>query len=367
MDILSRNQWLGNNFRPASGGVRYDLVSNDGQIIVDVQRRSLGIRDINAAAMNVAVPLSEDARIKWGCLVVLPHRISTERLKKEWQRILRVLNQSIASRMALIHIDHIGAAVEPRGDPFLQQLANAFMADFTALHESLAQIVPEATPSFFEVTKVLMNAWLMGGGPMKIGELSDRTGFAFSTISKSLDLLQRRHEVDRVGNRSVALTRFPKESWNELLARSKSLRMSLYFVDASGQPPTAEHLYRRLQKLGTADLATGGTMAARYWCPEFDLNGDPRLDIVVHAPFGIPDVRFVKDIDPALEVSKSDTRFAVLAAHVVARHDPMFASDPDMSLPWADPVETALDLYDLRLESQAKQLLSHFRPEARLM
>ena len=56
----------------------------------------------------------------------------------------------------------------------------------------------------------------------------------------------------------------------------------------------------------------------------------------------------------------------VLVVPPLQRADPLFECVPGASLPFAGPVETALDLCDLGLTAQASQLFAHFRPESRL-
>jgi hypothetical protein len=113
-------------------------------------------------------------------------------------------------------------------------------------------------------------------------------------------------------------------------------------------------------------LALGGVLGARHWHPDFDLHGTPRLDLVYHAPNGNVDLEFVRKLDPALTQVDDRSESAVLVVHPLVRAAPLFIETTERSIPWADPVETALDLCDLSLTTQANQLLTHLRPEVRL-
>jgi hypothetical protein len=74
----------------------------------------------------------------------------------------------------------------------------------------------------------------------------------------------------------------------------------------------------------------------------------------------------VKQIDPALKHSYAANRSVTLNVHLLPRKDPLFKSDDSGRLPFADPVETVLDLNELGLTVQAGQLLTHLRPDLRL-
>jgi hypothetical protein len=125
-------------------------------------------------------------------------------------------------------------------------------------------------------------------------------------------------------------------------------------------------LLKRLERAKPPHLALGGVMAARHWHPDFDLHGTPRLDLEYHAPHGNVDFDFVKTLDPALTRTSDPTETAVLVIHPLVRAASLFSEESAKRLPWSDPVETALDLCDLSLTTQANQLLTHLRPEVRL-
>ena len=123
---------------------------------------------------------------------------------------------------------------------------------------------------------------------------------------------------------------------------------------------------RRLEKTKPRHLALGGVSSARFWHPDFDLNGTPRLDLLYHAPGGEADLEFVKKLDPALTLDDDLSASPALVIHPIVRAASLFAESTGGRIPWADPVETVLDLSDMSLTAQANQLLTHLRPEVRL-
>ena len=151
-----------------------------------------------------------------------------------------------------------------------------------------------------------------------------------------------------------------------MLALSGDAGQSFRYRDISGEKADPERLLKRLERMGPPNVAVGGVAAARHWHADFDLHGTPRLDLLLHAPGGTVDLDFVKKLDPALRPIESHDESPVLVVRPLQRADPLFERLPGMILPFADPVETALDLYDLGLTAQAGQLFSHLRPEVRL-
>jgi hypothetical protein len=121
-----------------------------------------------------------------------------------------------------------------------------------------------------------------------------------------------------------------------------------------------------LKRIHPVHVALSGVLAARYWDPNFNLHGTPRLDLVVHAPTGRANLDFVRSLDPALAQVEDTREPAAVVVHPLVRRSPLFTGKSDANVPWADPVETVLDLYDLSLIRQGNQLLTHLRREVRL-
>ena len=215
---------------------------------------------------------------------------------------------------------------------------------------------PTLSRMFFEVFKVLLRRSLMGLGPIGVGEVMRRVGCSYPTVADAIRRLERSKEVERRSKRSVELADFPRKTWGEVLALSDSLRRPRLYADTTGKSPDPKALLRRLGTMKPEGVAVGGVSAGRHYDSRFDLNGLPRLDLTVHGK----DVSFVRKLDPALkqvEPGTSGTSGIVLAVHNLSRKEPLFEPNTRGGLAWSDPVETLLDLHDLRLMEQAEHLI----------
>jgi len=219
---------------------------------------------------------------------------------------------------------------------------------------------------YFEIVKVLLVRWLRREGPIALGELARQVGCTYPTIREAIKRLDNLHYVRHQSNRSVELTRFPHTAWSEMVALSSKIRRSIRFVDTSGDNADPQRLLRELASLRDPRIAVGGVEAARFWQPEFDLHGTPRIDVVLHVAGDEVDLSFVGRLDPAFKQSDQLDQSPVLVIHLLWRSQPLLETDSRFDLPIADPVETALDLLEVGLTEQAGQMLAHLRAEVRL-
>lgn len=363
MEMIKDDWWI-TEFSPAEGLT--DYLSRDGKTAVEVQRTSYGRRGLHSAVMRLAIFLERNAAVERACLVLNHTRMSRARLKDEWEASKEVLRSPIARRLSLVVVENGETWIDP-DEPYLRRIARVFEIASLSGNEVRNEVVRQQPgQKFYEVLKVLLNRWLQKQGPIAIGELTEEVGCSYPTVRKSLDKPSLRSALQFTSNRSVELKAFPHDSWRELLALSNTLRNSFRYRDRSGEKPTPQGLLRRLEKTKPPHLAWGGVMSARYWHPDFDLHGTPRLDLVYHAPSGKVDLDFVRKLDPALARVDSSSESAVLVVHPLVRAASLFAENAEKSISWADPIETALDLCDLSLTTQANQLLTHLRPEVRL-
>jgi hypothetical protein len=334
-------------------------------MVVEV-KSATGIRGLYSAAMQVAVSLAEKPETGRACLVLSLSRLSLDRVQREWMKIKEVLCPKAALGLSLVAIGQGDVWVEP-DEPFLRRIANVFQATSGDSSDTVGTVIkPHPKQKHLEVLKVLIHRWLFREGTISIGHLAAQVGCAYSTVKGALDRLQQHQSITRKANRSVELTRFPIDSWRELLALSGSMRRSFRYRDVSGQQTDPEQLLKRLERMMPSSVAVGGAAAAHHWHSEFDLHGMPQLDLLLHAPKGTVDLSFVRKLDPALKLTEDYDAPAALVIRPLQRSAPLFDIVSGKSLPIADPVETALDLYDLGLTAQAGQLLAHFRPEVRL-
>lgn len=317
-----------------------------GRVRVLAKEHMAGVRDLQAALFQLALSASQD-RGRKACLVTRMDRISKERLQQEWKNVQRVFSPAIASRLALVVLIEDAAWASSEDPDLARILAHVKRAGSQAPK-------PAHRFKFFEVFKVLLGQWLLKRGPMTMQELMRRTGCSYPTAAEAVDRLP----VTRRSDRSVELAAFPHQSWREMLALLRVIREPMGFKDVSGRPPDFNGLLRRLTKAAPPSVALGGVHAARFWHRGFDLHGTPRIDLVVHAPV---DASFVTRADPALQPAADDPTIVI---HPLYRAQPLFEPDPKGRLPIADPVETLLDLYELKLTDQADALIRHLKGRA---
>lgn len=343
-----------------------DHLSGDGRFAVCVESGLGGKRGLYAALMRLGVFLSTHPHAEQACLVLSHPRMSTTRIEEEWGRVQKTLARQVARRLAVAVVGHRGGWASSDS-----QLIHRILEAFHAAHRepgssstSIANVAPRPGQKFYEVLKVLLVRWLRHAGPISMQDLASLAGCTYPTLKQSLGRRSLNGSIRYHSNRSVELDAFPQAVWSELLALSSEMRSSFYFRDRSGGKLDIDGLMRRLAKLDNLPIAVGGVLSGRFWSPDLDLNGTPRIDLLLHAPAHKIDLLFVRKLDPALELIESMAESPSLAVHALVRAEPLFTAS-GRPLPWADPVETALDLYDMGLIGQVNQLLNHLRPESR--
>jgi len=313
-----------------------------------------GARDLHAAFLRLALGLS-DTPHKDTLWLVAPG-LSGGRVFSEWLRFRDVLTDSLKRRVKLVALAGPDLVTYPDLPKREAEAARAYL--MARVRRSPIAGDLEHTPlsrKFFDVWKVLVNAWFRAEGPLPLGELARRAGVSSPTLGQALDRLRRRGELALSRNRPVGLVHFPRTTLREIVALSESLRRPVAYVDASGRAPEPLRLLRDLGLRSVAGVAVGGIVAGRVYDPTFNMNGLPRLDVVAAETAGDG---WIKDLDPALTVSTSPAVSPVLVVHPVrfAQQNPGLPGKP--SVPVADPAETLLDLYELRLTDQAEAMIA---------
>jgi len=232
------------------------------------------------------------------------------------------------------------------------------LSNFQEFHTS--SLHPTRTSSLFIVLKSVLRRWLLNLGPGTTTALMEEAGCSYPTVAKALGRLER--FLKRHSDRRVELVRFPRDFWEELVLRASSLRQSTYYVDQSGKPRTPDSLLRRLQKIQPEGIAVGGVFGARYWDPELDLHGVPRLDLCWHISSLQQDItQLVHQLDPALRETKETMEPVSVAVHALHRNVSFFEFEDASGVPWADPVECLLDLQELHLGNQSQEFIERIR------
>jgi hypothetical protein len=357
--------WLPDEYLPAQGSPSADFVSRDGRRVLDLKLSAQGTRDLHGALMHLALILAEHRSLEQACLVVRFPRMTVGRAREAWNRARAVLHPEIADRLAIVVLARGGESWHDPRAPRVEEIARAMAAHAGIPGQSkvTARPVPSGSAKFFEVWKVLLEAWLRRRGPLSIHELMERVGCSYPTAMLALDHLEQRGELRRAEHRRIELHGFPQRTFEEGVVLGETLRRTQWFVDVSGRAGDPLALLRRLRRARPQAVAVGGVVAARRLDPDFDLHGTPRLDLTYWVPDGAPyDLGFVCNADPGMRLSPSG-HDAVLAVHRLSRANDLFDRPEREPLPFADPVEVLLDLHELHMHAQAEILVRRVRSE----
>lgn len=319
-----------------------------------------GTRDLHAAFLRLAITVRETGKPK--SLWTYAPGISSGRISEDWDRFIEVVQPSVARDLSLVALagqDII--VIEPRRlrSDALETEARSFLPTLGYPRPRVAQEANRPpTQKDFDVWKVLLAAWLQKEGPLTAQEIGRRANASSPTLRSTFARLRLRGEIADTRNRPIELTGFPRATLREVLALSGSLRRPFYFVDGSGRPADPDGLLRRLAAEQPSGVAVGGVVAARAYDPNFDLNGIPRLDLVVNST---DQVGWLNRLNPGLRLVDSVTPSPALVLHPVPHLRIGAATWGNGKLPLADPAETLLDLYELRLTEQAEDFVTRIR------
>jgi hypothetical protein len=346
---------LRGEFQPSGGGGR-EFRSRDGRRILSIQARIRSVRDLHDAFFRLAKALSRGTGVAQGVVAIWMPGPSDDRILHEWETTLDLLKPSISSRMRTVVV-RPDRCVPSEKDRDLARIGEAIRSSLGRLERPARKERRAVTAMFFEVFKILLGRWLLGRGPMTIGELMRVAGCSYPTVAEALRRLERTQELVRRSNRSVQLARFPRRTWGEILALAETLRRTQCYADSSGRTDGPQALHRRLQSMASGSVALGGVQAARHWDPHFDLHGLPRLDVSLAPTAGADAADLARRLDPALQHVEPGAPGVILAVHPLFRAEPLFEKNVKGKIGWADPVETLLDLDELRLVDQAERLV----------
>jgi hypothetical protein len=316
---------------------------------------SQGARDLHAALLQLALAV-EDKKKRKSLWIYIP-KMTIGRIQFEWHSFLRVIDRKIPPLISMVALTNDGFWASSIGDKVdLEKEARRLLPRMAG--PVSAPQWTTISPKFFEIWKVLLGAWLMREGPLTALEVSRRAPASIPTVAVALRHLRRRGEIAETRNQPVELLGFPRATLREILALSDSLRRPVHYHDASGRPPDPAGLLRHLRAAPPPGLAIGGVVAAKHYDPDFDLNGLPRLDVVIDD--NVPS-DWVRKLDPAMRVVPPTVPSPVLVVHPVKS---LRTIEPSKGmLRMADPVETLLDLYEMRLTEQAEHMIAHLRSD----
>jgi len=373
------------DYVPAAKGrdAGYDFESTSGRHVLEFKQGLSSARDLSAALFQLACTLAESPQIERATLIAQLPRMSSGRVQKEWSRLQSTLRPDLPQRLGIVAITSDGEVAIPDTDAELDRL-RALARKIFGEHEETARPSDSSTgpwtPAMFEVWSVLLDAWLRREPALAIQEIVRRSGCSYPTVATTIARLKERGEIDRSRSRGATLSSVPRHSLGEILSLTDSLRPALRFVDGSGRHMEPQSLLRRLRDRAIPGMALGGVEAARHYTPRFDLNGLPRVDVTIH---GGHSLAWIDEIDPGLQLigvvgaassttthqshephTRPRDRSSVLVVHTLTRPEPQF-DRTSSGMPYASPAETLLDLYDLRLTSQAEELITMMRERPR--
>jgi hypothetical protein len=360
-----------------------DLLSPDGRQAYEIKLSGRGVRDLRDSAFRLATFLATHPNVQHGYLLASLIRISQTRLRAEWSLIKQVLLPAYAARMNLVAVvdgilvaDPSAPPTSPVIDRFLEITRKTSSPpdsqrpspppDNSHIRNPLA-----VTWKHLEIEKILLNRWLLHDKPIPLGVLSRQVGCSYPTAHQAIRQLSANDLIRRGHGRSVALAQYPRDRWTEILRAQRLVYPPERFVDPTADPGAVDAILKRLNRSHPKDVALGGVLAARRLDPSFDLNGTPRIDLLLHTPLprnssavaSIPDSNeFVHRLDPALKRQSPNIHGpTVLVLHRTFRHDSLFQENTP--IPFASPVDVLFHLNDLGLTAQAAALLRHLRQD----
>lgn len=325
-----------------------------GNRLVEVQMTGEGVRGVRMGIMQLAYAVAKRPETE-GFLVLANPDITDERLLTEWSQAGSVLRSEVMNRLILCTAKAGRVCGLTRS---LDQDLKGLLLDVVEQQRSKTGPRLKRTDASFVIPKILLHQWLTKGDFVSASGLGRISGYTYPTVAKVI--AQLGSLIERGPNRSFRLRWFPQEEFTRLVALADRARSTVRYRDRSGQPRSPELHLQRLEKLNLPGLAIGGVLGAKHYAPDLDLVGTPRLDISLHVRNREVDHNFIGKLDPALQRIHDPLEPASVVVHTVYHADPLFVSR-EGGLCWADPVECLLDLYDARLDIQAREFLETLR------
>ncbi len=333
-------------------------ISIQGDSVILPLVRVRAVRALRSGLLELTYKLSECPGCG-GFLALVDCRLSQERVEREVEQARRVLRPDLLNRLQVLFL----SAEQDIGEGL--RSAGLGEQEVERVEEALSRIsparanrrIPRAAQDL--VFEYLLNAYLLGKGPLTTESVMRATGYSYPPVAKALELLDpfvRRHS-----DRRLELACFPCKEWRRYLGVYERGRFADKFEAPAGLARSPDQLLSRLLKLQQPGVAISGVHAARHYFPDLDLVGAPRLDLCLHMPRGYSESRLPTRLDPALESVGFDSGNPALVIWPVYRAVSMFDADGgDQGLEWADPVSCLLALHDARLEAQAQELVDAF-------
>lgn len=312
---------------------------------------SHNLRDLRGALLALAyvVGNEEDPTVQALCVLV-DSKITDKRLNDELAMFHMAVQPALASR---IHVclyrgcGELDAQIHPGPgfDEWLSELVR---------RQDRRSASPGSTQH--TVFAELVRAWLRRSEPQTTTALQAAAGASYPTVAAVLRQLEAQDVLERTSDRRVALRKFPWDEWRRWVVASSEARRAVRFVDRTGQARSPEDMMVRLMKLHRDDVAVGGVLGAKHHFPELDINGSVRLDLSVQGNSKAVELDFMRRLDAGLVASGDPMEKPSVVVHFLGGRTPS-SFERDGGMLWADPLECLADLYDLRLDAQADEML----------
>lgn len=312
--------------------------------------RSDSIRDIRSALLEAVYYLRGQGNpLLQAVCVLLGSKVSPRRLAAELELFKTVVDPGFANRIHLANV-HKGHELEL---PDLGQDVARWVRD------SVLQLAVKASPRGISQRSVfahLVRSWLSEESPQTVKSIQEATLLSYPTVAKVLDDLDAQGVLLRTSDRRVGLNKFPWSEWKRWAISGANKQVILRFVDPTGLPVSPDRMVRRLHADAYPHVAVSGILGAKHYFPELDIRGDVRLDLVAMGSVEAFNPAVVKELDPALELTdKTNVKAALVVHFPEPRRDDYFERDGKTN--WADPIDCLSDLYELRLDAQAEEMI----------
>lgn len=312
---------------------------------------SHNLRDLRGQLLATAygLKIDSDPGAQALCLLV-DSKITPARIEAELDLLRSVLRPGLAGRIHLGRWSRDGRSVD------VPELGHGFRDWLADLVRKQTGQIGGAGGSRHAVLGHLMLSWLRQEGPLATSAIQEAVDASYPTVAQVLKRLESQGVLQRSSDRRVELRRFPWDEWGRWIVAGRELRKTVVFVDPTGRGRTPEEMARRLSKLGREDIGVGGVLGAKHYFPRLDINGSVRLDLSVAGHPKAVDLGFIRKLDAGLVRTDDPKQTGAVAVHFLGKRAPGFARGQDGML-WADPLECLADLYELRLDGQAQEML----------
>lgn len=311
------------------------------------------LRDLRSALLSLSYALGSARNDGSKAICVLVgSRITQERLEHEVRMFRGIARPDIAERVQVVRYEtggRLGPIHEHPGPGFERYLGTLIR------HEMRSSTAP-GTAQHAVFAELLRN-WLSLAPPLTTKALQDATSTSYPTVAEVLKQLEGQGLLERTSDRRVSLISFPWEEWRRWVVSSGDARRGARYVDRTGKGRSPQEMVERLARMPRQNIAVAGVLGAKHHFPPLDISGAVRLDLSL--PPGPPQEheRIVRQLDAGLTFSADPKEKAALVLHV-AHPSAQRAFTEDEGVVWADPLECLLDLYEIRLDAQADEMLN---------